>query len=632
MKIFILDTEANSLTPDRFWCAVLKEFKKDKWYVFINDTYLSYYPWRDLVGFLPPDTAIEPLSKLKGFIQDEHSQDGGIRVVGHNNIDYDFHWLKERLGLDFYGLGVDVRDSYVLSRLARPRRLGGHSVKAWGVYFGLVKTEIEDEQWANFDPIMITRCIGDVRIQEQIYDHLREKELRGFSAQCIELEHDVQRIISQQRRDGVFINEQKVHELYLDAMRHADFLQEEIRAVFPPKLKFLKEYKPRRTKNGEWAKRSYGSDYDASCVGGDFSSVHLVPFNVDSPPQRLERLLEIGWKPTEFTKPSILHPKGQPKFTEDSLASLPENAPKEARLIGEYLMSRSRQRVANQIIDGMDRNGYLHGWIDILGANTHRMSSNGPNLQNIASLALDKEDKPIKGLAGLWGWESRDVFTVENLSEDCLVDADASGIQLRGLAHYGGDNEYIHIVSNPNIDPHRVHADILGCTRSVAKTFIYAFLMGAGAKKLIFILGGDDVDKGRELLKRFYNRFPFLKRFKEELDIEVERGYHIGLDGRLIAHNQDMPHTAMAIALQSYEAIIMKKGLVLYQSDLKSRDVPFVQRIMVHDEYLSQTKWKLKDVVGQAMVSGIVKAGEILESKCPLAGQYKTGSSWAEVH
>lgn len=249
-------------------------------------------------------------------------------MVGHNCIDFDFYWFSQLLGIDVYDFGFDIRDSYILSRLAAPKRTGGHSVAAWGERFNLVKTQIKDEQWATFDPIMVTRCVGDVEIQEKVYEHLREKELRGFSLECIELEHEVQKIISQQKRDGVYIDETKVLSLYATCKRKADRLRYKIQEVFPPRSKLIKEFNPKETKNGTLARNTIGKDMDPSVVAGPYSRICFEPFNVDSPSQRVERLLEIGWIPSEYTKPTESSPEGRPKFTDESLENLPSDAPR----------------------------------------------------------------------------------------------------------------------------------------------------------------------------------------------------------------------------------------------------------------------------------------------------------------
>lgn len=625
MKIYIGDIETNGLEPTQIWCVVLKEFKGDYYYVFVNDDFFSS---------IDPDVAqtrtsvrVAPLSSLQEFIdvnkkESTDRKDGAsVRIVFHNGIDYDCHWLKQLLNIDLYGMGIDIRDTYILSKLANPRRQGGHSVGAWGERFGLSKTSIEDEQWSTFDPIMLTRCITDVDIQEKVYDHLRSKELNGFSLKSVDLEHETQKIISQMRRDGVYLAPERVHNLYVTCKNRADSLENEIVSVFKPRSKLIREYNPKEKKDGTWALNTIGQGMVPGDIGGNYSLIHFEPFNPSSPSQRVERLLELGWVPTEFTKPSKTHPNGQPKFTEDSLASLSADSPEEIRLIGKYLMTRSRQALTNELLNIQGTDGYIHGYIDPLGAKTHRFSSNSPNLQNIP-----KPNGVLRGEEGSYGWECRNLFCVKDPNNYTFVDTDAKGIQLRGLAHYSGDSEYISLVSDPSVDIHDTHASVLGCSRPVAKTFIYAYLMGGGKKKLISILGNGDS------LEALFKRFPFLKEFKKRLDKDVERGYHVALDGRLIRLSYEKPHLAMSVALQSYEAIIMKTAMCLYHKDLQEKGIWFKQRLIIHDEYLTETKKEYAQVVGEAMVKGIVDAGILLDSKCPVTGNSSIGPSWSDVH
>ena len=85
-----------------------------------------------------------------------------------------------------------------------------------------------------------------------------------------------------------------------------------------------------------------------------------------------------------------------------------------------------------------------------------------------------------------------------------LVGCDASGLELRMLAHYlafydGG--EYAKTVIEGDI--HSLNQEAAGLeTRDQAKTFIYAFLYGAGDAKIGEIVGGS-AREGQMLKRKF---------------------------------------------------------------------------------------------------------------------------------
>lgn len=260
------------------------------------------------------------------------------------------------------------------------------------------------------------------------------------------------------------------------------------------------------------------------------------------------------------------------------------------------------------------------------------MSHTDPNLGNIAAVDYDKETKEaLIGIRGRFGWESRSCFTAEDTQRNTLVDADADGIQLRGVAHYAGDPGYITLISDPKYDPHQTHADVLECIRSVAKTFIYAWILGAGIGKVAQILGCS-VGEAKSRMEVFYQRFPFLKELKEWALTQGEKGYIIALDGRPIKVVQGQEYKSLAYFLQSFERIVMAKAMVEYQKWLTAEGVWFRQRLIVHDEFLTETRRETAEYVGKSMSQNIVKAGEFFNSKCPLASKFKTGTTWAEVH
>jgi DNA polymerase I-like protein with 3'-5' exonuclease and polymerase domains len=52
----------------------------------------------------------------------------------------------------------------------------------------------------------------------------------------------------------------------------------------------------------------------------------------------------------------------------------------------------------------------------------------------------------------------------------------------------------------------------------------------------------------------------------------------------------------------------------------------------VHDEFQLESPPELADIMGNLMVKAIRDAGLALKLRCPLDGEYKVGSNWAETH
>ena len=140
-----------------------------------------------------------------------------------------------------------------------------------------------------------------------------------------------------------------------------------------------------------------------------------------------------------------------------------------------------------------------------------------------------------------------------------LVGMDASGLELRMLAHYMNDKEYTNEILNGDI--HTANQLASGVkTRNQAKTFIYAFLYGAGDAKIGSIVGGNARD-GKRLKEQFLRNTPALRKLRERVAVASGRGYVLGLDGRRVAVRSE--HAALNTLLQSAGAIVMKKALCL---------------------------------------------------------------------
>jgi len=213
-----------------------------------------------------------------------------------------------------------------------------------------------------------------------------------------------------------------------------------------------------------------------------------------------------------------------------------------------------------------------------------------------------------------------------------LVDADASGLELRMLAHYlakydGG--EYVKVILDGDVHTHNQHMAGLD-TRDQAKTMIYCMIYGGGDEKLGSITG-KGANAGRKLRNRFLENVPAYAKLSEGVkSVARARKYLIGLDGRHLMVRS--LHSALNLLLQSAGAIIMKKAMKLYHEDLWRQGIKFKQVCFIHDEYIVECRPEDAQKVGEAMVNAIKQAGELFNLRCPLAGEYHVGKNWGEVH
>jgi DNA polymerase I-like protein with 3'-5' exonuclease and polymerase domains len=223
-----------------------------------------------------------------------------------------------------------------------------------------------------------------------------------------------------------------------------------------------------------------------------------------------------------------------------------------------------------------------------------------------------------------YGKECRACWTVPKGYK--LVGIDASGLELRMLAHYMNDEDYTNEILNGDI--HTTNQKLAGLeSRNQAKTFIYALLYGAGDAKLGTVAGGGK-STGRNLRKSFISNLPSFKAVKDRVARAATRGYLKALDGRKLYVRSE--HSALNTLLQGAGAIVMKQALVILDKKIKHLDAHFVAN--VHDEWQIEVRQDQADEVGRLGVEAIIEAGKVLKLNCPLDGEYKVGDNWSETH
>lgn len=527
-------------------------------------------------------------------------------LIGHNIMAFDIPALRKLIG---FIPKAQVKDTLVMSRLCFPdlrndefqlinsgfpkELVGSHSLRAWGHRLGLLKGE--SPSFDSWSPEMVEYCKQDVRVTVKLYEHIAD----NIPAVAEEIEHRFAEIIRKQERTGFRFDVEAAEKLHAELLKEKLEIESQMRQVFPDKViervseKTGKKLKPK-----------------------------IEEFNPGSRIQIAERLTEkYGWQPEEMT------PDGRPRVDESVLDSL--DYP-EAKFLAKYLTCIKR---LGQLADGenawlkLHRNGRLHGRVNTNGAVTGRCTHSAPNMAQVPT------DPAYRSL-----------FIPDNSL--VLVGADASGLELRCLAHFlgkydGGD--YARKVISCDI--HWENAKSFGLApqqqqdkanpshkgaRNQAKGGIYALIYGAADAKLGLVLGGD-AKKGKKSRGNFYTAVPAFQKLKDDVErIVATKGYLKGIDGRELPIRS--AHAALNTLLQSAGAVIMKKACILAHEQYDLLNIPVAQVAAVHDEYQLMCFPAHADKVGRIMVEAIQKAGASFGFRCPLDGEYRVGKNWAETH
>jgi hypothetical protein len=576
MREIVFDIETNGLDPSKVWLVWAYERDTKEFVLFSGNT----------------------VSTFSQYIKDM----GECKVIGHNIIAFDIPVCERLLGTDFSK--CEVVDTLVMSRLSQPSRDGGHSLESWGDKLNFAKGDYDD--WLNFSQAMVDYGKQDVALNERVYQILLN-ELTGFGSECLVLEHQTQAIIARQIKRGWTLDQEKSFILLAELKEKKYELEDKVHEVFKPLPTFVKQVTPKIKKDGTQSVvglKFLGDDWEK--VQGSFSRIEFPVFNLGSRQQIGRHLQYYGWKPDSFTE------KGQPIVDEAVLRKV-KGIP-EAALIGEYLMIQKRIAQVQSWLDAVQDDGRVHGYVNANGAVTGRMTHSSPNMGQVPAVYSP------------YGRECRDVWTVPQGYK--LVGMDASGLELRMLAHYMNDEGYTHEILNGDI--HTANQLAAGLeTRDQAKTFIYAFLYGAGDAKIGSITGGTAKD-GKRLKEKFLGNTPALGRLRERVGVASGRGYVLGLDRRRVAIRSS--HAALNSLLQSAGAIIMKKALCLLDEYATIWGIDYHIIGNIHDEIQTEVREKDAEVFGRLATSCVEAAGLFYKLNCPLAGDYKVGNSWADTH
>ena len=573
----VFDVETDDVKATKLWCIVAQDVDSKKIFKF------------------PPDKLSEACKLLSN----------ASTLIGHNIIGFDIPIVEKFCNINLSN--KEIIDTLVLSRLFNPVRDGGHSLETWGYKLGYPK--IQFEEYDKYSDKMLEYCVRDVELNTKVFYKLRE-ESKGFSKECIELENSVAKIIKQQEVNGFKFDMTAAQLLLAELREKMQKIEDEVHSTFKPKWVDEKIITPYIRKDGKLSKRGLTDDEYKRCLDTQnfdpFMRQTLQEFNLASRKQIGEYLIDFGWKPDRFT------PTGQPIVDEKTLSEITHIH--EAKLIADFLLLQKRIAQVDSWVEAVEEDDRVHGFVIPNGTITGRMTHRNPNMAQVPSVSSQYGDR------------CRACWTVDE--GNVLLGVDASGLEIRMLAHYMNNEEFINEIIKGDIHTTNQKAAKLE-SRNQAKTFIYALMYGAGDKKLGSVVGGDE-ETGRRAREHFFSSTPAFKSLRDRVQRAAIKTYLKGIDGRkLFVRNN---HAALNTLLQGAGAIIMKKALVLLANHLQLSMTKFKFVANIHDEWQIEVPECQANKVGQIAVDCIIEAGKHFNLRCPLDGEFKIGGNWSETH
>jgi len=412
----------------------------------------------------------------------------------------------------------------------------------------------------------------------------------------VQMEHQVAHILQQQEEHGWYFDEQRAQELESTLRRELEDTTELLRKQYPYCAGAL--FTPKRDN------RTQGYVNGAELQ-------RLKEFNPTSRDQ-IAWILQthFGWTPTQMTA------TGKPIIDETTLTEINNPFSKQcARLLDLTKKLGMLSEGINAWLKLSTSAKRIHHHCSV-GCATHRCSHRNPNL---AQVPADERFRslflPTPGMV--------------------MVGADLSGIELRMLAHYlarydGG--KYADIILNGDI--HAENAKKIGITRKQVKTVTYAFLYGAGDKKIGTSFDGslgeiEAARKGKEIRKAYVDAIEGLSDLLKAVKQASERGYVRGLDDRHIG--VDSRHKSLNYLIQGSSAILAKRWLLLANCAASAHDHTH-QLAFVHDELQYETTPEYAEDLKFLLEWTATQAGENYNLRIPIAAEAKSGMNWAEVH
>jgi DNA polymerase I len=350
--------------------------------------------------------------------------------------------------------------------------------------------------------------------------------------------------------------------------------------------------------------------------------------NVDSPKQLQQVLFEkLGLPVVRKT------PTGQPSTAEDVLEELAESYALPRIVLDYRALAKLKSTYTDKLPEQInERTGRIHTSYGQAVAQTGRLSSSDPNLQNI----------PIRRAEGR---RIRQAFIAP--PGHVLLAADYSQIELRIMAHLSGDEGLLAAFAEDRDVHQATAAEVFGVPlaqvtpdqRRAAKTINFGLIYGMSPFGLARQLGIER-SAANSYVERYFQRYPGVRRFMDETRRQArERGFVETVYGRRLylpdirsgnaATRQYAERSAINAPMQGTAADIIKRAMIAVDAWCTREDAPARLIMQVHDELVLEVRSDAVEPVSEAVRERMTGAAEL---SVPLRVDLGTGANWDEAH
>lgn len=363
---------------------------------------------------------------------------------------------------------------------------------------------------------------------------------------------------------------------------------------------------------------------------GEIHQLAGEEFTVGSPKQLGDILFDkLGYKGGKKGK------SGQYSTDQSVLEKLAAEGADIAKLVLEWRhMAKLKSTYTDALQEAINpQTGRVHTSYSLVGAQTGRLSSTDPNLQNI----------PVRTAIGR---QIREAFVPEE--GNVLLAADYSQIELRLAAHMAGvdtlkeafaQGEDIHART-----ANEMFGEVTRDTRARAKTINFAILYGISRWGLAGRLEVEP-DEAQAMIDTYFQRFPGIQRYiHDTLETVRERGYSETLFGRKTwfprinsknqMERQGSERAAINAPIQGTSADIIKRAMARMMPALEEAGLGHVRMLLqVHDELVFELPEGDVEVASPIIERIMAQAAApAVELSVPLGIDIGTGASWDAAH